>query len=195
MNKGEENMKNKITEKQGRLILGIATAMWNKKYKQFPNDRDDAIGQATLEMYKSIKRYDNKKNISLNSYLNLIADRSFKKYFRDFIYKHQDKYIYIEQESDEGYTLGLEDFIGVVDVNYENIEFNELMKKFNKNIEERNKHTSRKININELHTIIKLLDNGYTQSEISKKFGYSQNTVKKKIHRMREVIMEIKNNE
>lgn len=183
------------TEEQGKLILGIATAMWNKKYKQFPNDRDDGIGFATLEMYKSIKRYDNKKNISLNSYLNLIADRSFKKYFRDFVCKHQDKYTYIEQESDEGYTLGLEDIIGKDDIHYNDIEFNELMKKFNRNIEERNKHTSRKTNINELHTIIKLSDNGYTQVEIAKMLDCSQNTVKKKIHRMREVINEIKNNE
>lgn len=181
-------------EEQGKLILSIAKGIWNKKYKQFPNDKDDAIGLASLEMCKSIKRYDNRKNISLNSYLNLIADRSFKKYFRDFVYKHQDKYIYIEQESDEGYTLGLEDIIGKDDIHYNDIEFNELMKKFNRNIEERNKHTSRKIDLDELHTIIKLSDNGYTQSEISKMFGCSQNTVKKKIHRMREVIMEIKNN-
>ena len=187
-------MEGKITEEQGKLILRIATAMWNKKYKQFPNDKDDAIGLATLEMYKSIKRYDNKKNISLNSYLNLIADRSFKKYFRDFVYKHQDKYIYIEQESDEGYTLGLEDIIGKDDIHYNDIEFNELMKKFNKYVINKNKRTSRKMNINELHTIIKLSDNGYTQSEISKMFGCSQNTVKKKIHRMRFIMTEIKNN-
>lgn len=185
---------NRITEEQGELMIKITKGMWNKKYKQFPNDRDDAIGLAILEMCKSIKRYDNRKNISLNSYLNLIADRSFKKYFRDFVYKHQDKYTYIEQESDEGYTLGLEDIIGKDDIHYNNIEFNELMKKFDRNVEERNKHISRKIDINELHTIIKLSDNGYTQSEISKMFGCSQNTVKKKIHRMREVIMEIKNN-
>ncbi|MFQ9299062.1 MAG: helix-turn-helix domain-containing protein [Clostridia bacterium] len=182
-------------EEQGKLILSIAKGIWNKKYKQFPNDKDDAIGLASLEMYKSIKRYDSKKNISLNSYLNLIADRSFKKYFRDFVYKHQDKYTYIEQESEEGYILGLEDIIGAVDVNYNGIEFKELMEKFDRNIGERNKHTSRKMNINELHTIIELLDKGYTQVEVSKMFGCSQNTVKKKIHRMREVIMEIKNNE
>lgn len=183
------------TEEQGKLILSIAKGIWNKKYKQFPNDKDDAIGLASLEMYKSIKRYDSKKNISLNSYLNLIADRSFKKYFRDFVYKYQDKYTYIEQESEEGYILGLEDIIGAVDVNYNGIEFKELMEKFDRNIGERNKHTSRKMNINELHTIIELLDKGYTQVEVSKMFGCSQNTVKKKIHRMREVIMEIKNNE
>ena len=187
-------MKEKITEEQGKLILNIATAMWNKKYKQFPNDRDDGIGQATLEMYKSIKRYDNKKNISLNSYLNLIADRSFKKYFRDFIYKHQGKYTYIEQKSDEGYILGLEDFIGAVDVNYENIEFNELMKKFDKYVINKNKRTSRKMNINELHKIIELLDKGYTQVEIAKMMDVSQNTIKKKIHRIRNVTTEIKNN-
>lgn len=188
-------MKEKITEEQGKLILGIATAMWNKKYKQFPNDKDDAIGLATLEMYKSIKRYDNKKNISLNSYLNLIADRSFKKYFRDFVYKHQDKYIYIEQESDEGYTLGLEDIIGKDDIHYNDIEFNELMKKFNRNIKERNKHTSRKINLKELHFIINKLYEGYNKCEISKMLCVSSTNVNKKVNRIRDIITEIKNNE
>ena len=178
-------MKEKITEEQGKLILGIATAMWNKKYKQFPNDKDDAIGLATLEMYKSIKRYDNKKNISLNSYLNLIADRSFKKYFRDFVYKHQDKYIYIEQESDEGYTLGLEDIIGK----------DEQIKKFKRNRKERNKHTSRKINLKELHFIINKLYEGYNKCEISKMLCVSSTNVNKKVNRIRDIITEIKNNE
>lgn len=184
------------TEEQGKLILSIAKGIWNKKYKQFPNDKDDAIGLASLEMYKSIKRYDSKKNISLNSYLNLIADRSFKKYFRDFVYKHQDKYTYIEQESEEGYILGLEDIIGKDDIHYNDIEFNELMKKFDKCVINKNKRTSRKININELHKIIELLDKGYTQVEIANMMDCSQNTTKKKIHRIRNVITEInKNNE
>lgn len=183
------------TEEQGKLILGIAKGIWNKKYKQFPNDKDDAIGLATLEMYKSIKRYDNKKNISLNSYLNLIADRSFKKYFRDFVYKHQDKYTYIEQESDEGYTLGLEDIIGAVDVNYNDVEFKELMEKFDRNIGERNKHTSRKINIDELHFIINKLYEGYNKCEISKMLCVSSTNVNKKVNRIRDIITEIKNNE
>lgn len=182
------------TEEQGKLILSIATAMWNKKYKQFPNDKDDAIGLATLEMYKSIKRYDNKKNISLNSYLNLIADRSFKKYFRDFVYKHQDKYTYIEQESEEGYILGLEDIIGAVDVNYNNVEFKELINRFDKYIEEKNRHQSRKTNLEELHYIIRKCDEGYTQTEIANTLKVSQNTIKKKIHKMRDIMNEIKNN-
>jgi RNA polymerase sigma factor (sigma-70 family) len=184
----------KISEEKGNLIMSVAKGTWNKKYKQFPNDRDDAIGLAILEMCKSIKRYDNRKNISLNSYLNLIADRSFKKYFRDFVYKHQDKYTYIEQESEEGYILGLEDIIGKDDIHYNDIEFNELMKKFDKYVINKNKRTSRKMNINELHKIIELLDKGYTQSEVSKMFGCSQNTVKKKIHRMRFIINEINEN-
>lgn len=184
----------KISEEKGNLIMSVAKGTWNKKYKQFPNDRDDAIGLAILEMCKSIKRYDNRKNISLNSYLNLIADRSFKKYFRDFVYKHQDKYTYIEQESEEGYILGLEDIIGKDDIHYNDIEFNELMKKFDKYVINKNKRTSRKMNINELHKIIELLDKGYTQSEVSKMFGCSQNTIKKKIHRMRFIINEINEN-
>lgn len=182
------------TEEQGKLILSIAKGIWNKKYKQFPNDKDDAIGLASLEMYKSIKRYDSKKNISLNSYLNLIADRSFKKYFRDFVYKHQDKYTYIEQESEEGYILGLEDIIGAVDVNYNGIEFKELMEKFDRNIGERNKHTSRKMNINELHFIINKLYEGYNKSEISRMLGVSSTNINKKVNRIADIMDSIKNN-
>ena len=68
------------------------------------------------------------------------------------------------------------------------------MNKFDKYVINKNKRTSRKMNINELHKIIELLDEGYTQVEIGDMMDVSQNTIKKKIHRMREVIMEIKNN-
>lgn len=176
------------------LMITLTERIFKKNYNYMLDSKDDMIGDAFLNLWKAKAKYDSNK-AKINTYMTKIINNSFKKYIRDNIYRHQDKYIHIEQESEEGYILGLEDIIGAVDVNYNGIEFKELMEKFDRNIGERNKHTSRKINIDELHTIIKLSDNGYTQVEISKMLDCSQNTVKKKIHRMREVMMEIKNNE
>lgn len=176
------------------LMISLTERIFKKNYNYMLDSKDDMIGDAFLNLWRAKDKYNSNK-AKINTYMTKIINNSFKKYIRDNIYRHQDKYIHIEQESEEGYILGLEDIIGAVDVNYNNLEFKELINKFDRNIGERNKHTSRKINIDELHTIIKLSDNGYTQVEISKMLDCSQNTVKKKIHRMREVIMEIKNNE
>lgn len=175
------------------LMISLTERIFKKNYNYMLDAKDDMIGDAFLNLWKAKDKYNSNK-AKINTYMTKIINNSFKKYIRDNIYRHQNKYIYIEQESEEGYILGLEDIIGVIDVNYNNLEFKELMEKFDRNIGERNKHTSRKINIDELHTIIKLSDNGYTQVEISKMLDCSQNTVKKKIHRMRDIITEIKNN-
>lgn len=175
------------------LMISLTERIFKKNYNYMLDAKDDMIGDALLNLWKAKDKYNSNK-AKINTYMTKIINNSFKKYIRDNIYRHQDKYIHIEQESEEGYILGLEDIIGAVDVNYNGIEFKELMEKFDRSIGERNKHTSRKINIDELHTIIKLSDNGYTQVEISKMLDCSQNTVKKKIHRMRDIITEIKNN-
>lgn len=177
------------------LMITLTEKIFKKNYNYMLDAKDDMIGDAFLNLWNAKNKYNSDK-AKINTYMTKIINNSFKKYIRDNIYKHQDKFIdktiLTEGEFEE---ISLEDIIGKDDIHYKDIEFNELMKKFDKNIKERNKHTSRKTNINELHTIIKLLDKGYTQVEISKMFGCSQNTVKKKIHRMRDVITEIKNNE
>lgn len=187
-------MKNKITEEQGKLIMEIAKAGWNKSYRQFPYFRDDAIGFVTLQMCTAMKKYDKNKNVNLKTYLNTVANNSFKKFMRDEVYRHRDKYVDISISNDEGYTLSLEDIIGDFDVNYNNLEFKELMNRFDKYIEEKNRHQSRKTNLEELHYIIRKCDEGYTQVEIANTLKVSQNTIKKKIHKMRDIITEIKNN-
>ena len=176
------------------LMINLTERIFRKNYNHMLTYKDDMVSEAYLNLWKAKSKYQDNKS-KINTYMTKIINNSFKKYIRDNIYKHQDKYVdkFILTE-DEFEELSLEDIIGKDDIHYNDIEFNELMKEFDRNIEERNKHTSRKINLDELHTIIKLSDNGYTQSEISNMFGCSQNTVKKKIHRMREVIMEIKNN-
>lgn len=175
------------------LMIALTERIFKKNYNYMLDAKDDMIGDAFLNLWKAKNKYNSDK-AKINTYMTKIINNSFKKYIRDNVYRHQDKYIHIEQESEEGYILGLEDIIGAVDVNYNDIEFNELMKKFDRNIGERNKHTSRKMNINELHKIIELLDKGYTQVEISNMMDVSQNTIKKKIHKMRDIMDSIKNN-
>ena len=176
------------------LMINLTERIFKKNYNYMLTYKDDMISEAYLNLWKAKSKYQDNKS-KINTYMTKIIHNTFKKYIRDNIYRHQDKFIdkFILTEG-EFEELSLEDIIGKDDIHYNDIEFNELMKKFDRNIEERNKHTSRKINLKELHTIIKLSDNGYTQSEISKMFGCSQNTVKKKIHRMRDIITEIKNN-
>lgn len=176
------------------LMISLTERIFKKNYNYMLDAKDDMIGDAFLNLWKAKNKYNSDK-AKINTYMSKIINNSFKKYIRDNVYRHQDKFIDLNLLSDEdGNTMELEDFIGTVDVNYENIEFNELMKKFDKYIINKNKRISRKMNINELHTIIKLLDKGYTQVEIANMMDCSQNTVKKKIHRMRFIINEINEN-
>lgn len=176
------------------LMMDLTERIFKKNYNHMLTYKDDMVSEAYLNLWKAKSKYQDNKS-KINTYMTKIIHNTFKKYIRDNIYRHKDRYVDLNLLSEgEFEELSLEDIIGKDDIHYKDIEFNELMKKFDKNIKERNKHTSRKMNINELHKIIELLDKGYTQSEVSKMFGCSQNTVKKKIHRMREVIMEIKNN-
>lgn len=176
------------------LMMDLTERIFKKNYNHMLTYKDDMISEAYLNLWKAKSKYNSDK-AKINTYMTKIINNSFKKYIRDNIYKHQDKFIDLNLLSDEdGNSMELEDFIGTVDVNYENIETRELMNKFDKYVINKNKRTSRKMNINELHKIIELLDEGYTQVEIGDMMDVSQNTIKKKIHRMREVIMEIKNN-
>ena len=177
------------------LMITLTERIFKKNYNYMLDSKDDMIGDAFLNLWRARDKYNSDK-AKINTYMTKIINNSFKKYIRDEIYKHQDKFIdktiLTEGEFEE---ISLEDIIGKDDIHYNDIEFNELMKKFDRYVINKNKKTSRKMNINELHTIIELSDNGYTQSEIAEMFGCSQNTVKKKIHRMRFIITEIKNNE
>lgn len=176
------------------LMISLTERIFKKNYNYMLDAKDDMIGDAFLNLWSAKDKYDSNK-AKINTYMTKIINNSFKKYIRDNIYRHQDKYIHIEQESEEGYTLGLEDIIGAVDVNYNDVEFKELMEKFDRNIGERNKHTSRKINIDELHFIINKLYEGYNKREISKMLCVSSTNVNKKVNRIRDIITEIKNNE
>nr|DAE62778.1 MAG TPA: RNA polymerase sigma factor [Caudoviricetes sp.] len=176
------------------LMITLTERIFKKNYNHMLTYKDDMVSEAYLNLWKAKSKYQDNKS-KINTYMTKIIHNTFKKYIRDNIYRHKDRYVDLNLLSEgEFEELSLEDIIGKDDIHYNDIEFNELMKKFDKYVINKNKRTSRKMNINELHTIIKLSDNGYTQSEISKMLGCSQNTVKKKIHRMRDIITEIKNN-
>ena len=176
------------------LMITLTERIFKKNYNHMLTYKDDMVSEAYLNLWKAKSKYQDNKS-KINTYMTKIIHNTFKKYIRDNIYRHKDRYVDLNLLSEgEFEELSLEDIIGKDDIHYNDIEFNELMKKFDKYVINKNKRTSRKMNINELHTIIKLSDNGYTQSEISKMFGCSQNTVKKKMHRMRDIMTEIKNN-
>ena len=80
------------------------------------------------------------------------------------------------------------------DINYENIEKQEFIDKFNNIVEEKNRHTSRKIDLNELHFIINKLYEGYNKSEISRMLGVSSTNINKKVNRIADIMNLIKNN-
>lgn len=190
-------MEEKTTEEQAYtdLMITLTERIFKKNYNYMLDAKDDMIGDAFLNLWKSKNKYNSDK-AKINTYMTKIINNSFKKYIRDNIYKHQDKFIdktiLTEGEFEE---ISLEDIIGKDDIHYNDIEFNELMKNFDRNIKERNKHTSRKMNINELHFIIDKLYEGYNKCEISKMLGVSSTNINKKVNRIRFIITEIKNNE
>ena len=193
---------NRITEKEGELMMGIVKGMWNKRFKTFPLLKDDMQSYAYMQMCSAIKKYDESRNVSLNTYLNAIAWKSMTKYVRDFVYKNKGKVISAEGiytmndtslDCRKEYNKLISHFLKE-DINYENIEKQEFIDKFNNIVEERNRHTSRKIDLNELHFIINKLYEGYNKSEISRMLGVSSTNINKKVNRIADIITEIKNN-
>jgi RNA polymerase sigma factor (sigma-70 family) len=177
------------------LMINLTERIFKKNYNHMLTYKDDMVSEAYLNLWKAKSKYQDNKS-KINTYMTKIIHNTFKKYIRDNIYRHQDKFIdktiLTEGEFEE---LSLEDIIGKDDIHYNDIEFNELMKKFDRNIKERNKHTSRKINLKELHYIINKLYEGYNKCEISKMLCVSSTNVNKKVNRIRDIITEIKNNE
>lgn len=193
---------NRITEKEGELMMGIVKGIWNKRFKTFPLLKDDMQSYAYMQMCSAIKKYDESRNVSLNTYLNAIAWKSMTKYVRDFVYKNKGKVISAEGiytmndtslDCRKEYNKLISHFLKE-DINYENIEKQEFIDKFNNIVEERNRHTSRKIDLNELHFIINKLYEGYNKSEISRMLGVSSTTINKKVNRIADIMDSIKNN-
>ena len=177
------------------LMMDLTERIFKKNYNHMLTYKDDMISEAYLNLWKAKSKYQDNKS-KINTYMTKIINNSFKKYIRDNVYRHKDRYVDLNLLSEgEFEELSLEDIIGKDDIHYNDIEFNELMKKFDRNIKERNKHTSRKMNINELHFIIDKLYEGYNKCEISKMLGVSSTNINKKVNRIRFIITEIKNNE
>lgn len=176
------------------LMMDLTERIFKKNYNHMLTYKDDMISEAYLNLWKAKSKYQDNKS-KINTYMTKIINNSFKKYIRDNVYRHKDRYVDLNLLSEgEFEELSLEDIIGKDDIHYNDIEFNELMKNFDRNIKERNKHTSRKINLKELHYIINKLYEGYNKCEISKMLCVSSTNINKKVNRIKDIITEINKN-
>ena len=72
------------------------------------------------------------------------------------------------------------------------IEYRELMEKFDNRIIKDNKSMGgKKINLGELHYVMDKLVEGYSQTEIAKEMGVTQNCIYKKILRIKNTLNRI----
>lgn len=176
------------------VILELTGKIYNKSYNGFNSIKDDMIQYALLQCWASKNKYDKVKG-DVKSFTASIIYNSYNLYIRDNIYKHKDKLTSIDANisNDEEETTLL-DTIGKIDLEYQNIEYIELMNEFDSIIKKRNINKFNKINVEELHIIMDMLMDGYKQKNISKTLNVSSVTINRKINLIKDIITEIKNN-
>ena len=77
-------------------------------------------------------------------------------------------------------------------MHYSDIEYRELMERFDKRVVKENKENSgKKTNLEELHQVIDLLLEGYNQNEIGKIMDKDFRIINKKVKRIRNVFSRI----
>ena len=176
------------------VILELTGKIYNKSYNGFNSIKDDMIQYALLQCWASKNKYDKVKG-DVKSFTASIIYNSYNLYIRDNIYKHKDKLTSIDTNiSNEEENTTLLEKIGKIDLEYQNIEYIELMNEFDSIIKKRNINKFNKINVEELHLIMNMLMDGYKQKNISKTLNVSSATINRKINLIKDVIKEIKNN-
>ena len=176
------------------VILELTGKIYNKSYNGFNSIKDDMIQYALLQCWTSKDKYDKTKG-DVKSFTASIIYNSYNLYIRDNIYKHKDKLTSMDANiSNDEEENSLLDTIGKIDLEYQNIEYIELLKEFDDVIAMRNKGKFNKINVEELHIIKDMLMDGYKQNEIAKKLNVSSVTINRKINLIKDIIKEIKNN-
>ena len=129
-----------------------------------------------------------------------ICWNTFNKYIRDNIYRHKDDLLSIDlvefSNSDYGDSRNsktdLINAVGKVDMHYSDIEYRELMERFDKRVVKENKEGGGKeTDLKELHKIIDLLLEGYNQSEIGRMMDKDFRIINKKIKRVRNIFNRI----
>ena len=181
------------------LMQSIPNTIFNKHFKGFLKYKDDMIQTAYLQIWKSKSKFNPNKG-KLESFMGAISFNTFNKFIRDNIYRHKDNMVnidlveYMNADYDgRNEKRELINSMGKTDKHYLDIEYRELMEKFDKRVKKENKECAgKKTNLEELHYVMDKLVEGYSQTEIAKKMGVTQNCIYKKILRIKNTLSKIK---
>lgn len=175
------------------LSLELTGKIYNKHYNGFSRCKNDMIQHSLLQLWESRNKFDSTKG-NIKSFICAIIYNSYNVYLRDNVYRDKDVLTSLDKNVNNEEETTLLDTIGKIDLEYQNIEYIELLKEFDDVIAMRNKGKFNKINIEELHIIMNMLMDGYKQKNISKTLNVSSVTINRKINLIKDVIKEIKNN-
>lgn len=176
------------------LSLELAGKIYNKNYNGFSSSiKEDMIQHSLLQLWESRNKFDESKG-NIKSFICAIIYNSYNVYLRDNVYRDKDVLTSLDKNVNDEEETTLLEKIGKIDLEYQNIEYIELLKEFDDVIAMRNKGKFNKINAKELHIIKDMLMDGYKQNEIAKKLNVSSVTINRKINLIKDIIKEIKNN-
>ena len=175
------------------LSLELAGKIYNKNYNGFSRCREDMIQHSLLQLWESRNKFDESKG-NIKSFICAIIYNSYNVYIRDNVYRDKDVLTSLDKNVNDEEETTLLDTIGKIDLEYQNIEYIELMNEFDNIIKKRNINKFNKINVEELHIIMDMLMDGYKQKNISKTLNVSSVTINRKINLIKDIIKEIKNN-
>ena len=183
------------------LMQSIPNTIFNKYFKGFLKYKDDMIQTAYLQIWKSKNKFNPNKG-KLESFMATICWNTFNKFIRDNVYKDKDNINSIVNIDTVEYMNA--DYDGrnekrelinsmvKTDKHYLDIEYRELMEKFDNRVKKENKEGGGKeTDLEELHKIIDLLLEGYNQSEIGRMMGKDFRIINKKIKRIRNIFNRI----
>ena len=151
------------------------------------------IQHSLLQLWESRNKFDESKG-NIKSFICAIIYNSYNVYIRDNVYRDKDVLTSLDKNVNDEEETTLLDTIGKIDLEYQNIEYIELMNEFDNIIKKRNINKFNKINVEELHIIMDMLMDGYKQKNISKTLNVSSVTINRKINLIKDIIKEIKNN-
>lgn len=175
------------------LSLELAGKIYNKNYNGFSYLKDDMIQHSLLQLWSAKNKFDSTKG-DIKKFICAIIYNSYNVYIRDNVYRDKDVLTSLDKNVNNEEETTLLDTIGKIDLEYQNIEYIELLKEFDDVIAMRNKGKFNKINAEELHLIMNMLMDGYKQKNISKTLNVSSVTINRKINLIKDIITEIKNN-
>ena len=180
------------------LMQKIPNTIFDKHFKNFYKYKEDMISEAHLQVWRSKNKFDSTKG-KLESFMATVCWNTFNKYIERNIYKHKDDLLSIDLVEFSNFDYGdsrnsksnLIDSMGKIDINYNDIEYRELMERFDEQVIKENKNSGKKTNLDELHQVMELLLEGYNQTEIGKIMDKDFRIINKKVKRIRNVLNRI----